>query len=374
MIQFKQLGVTSILVFGTLFSIAQKASNNIAILLPFCAKLTLENPNHSNIQLSNLSREYYQGALIASDSLSKLGSVFHVSIFDTENDSNITVGLLKKSQIKEADLILGPIMQGGNKVLSDFIKDKDVFHVSPLMTLSKTKFSDPDLMSPNPNLTNYPNLILKHYQTIAEPLTIIIVSDKSTLDKTITASFKQLQQKQKQLKIKVVDYSSSLDLKSELSHTKPNCLVVPSSNENIVNAILKNIKDTSVYSNMIVYGFPQWLDFKNPNYQLWEAIHVRIASPFFIDYQHLAVKKFIEAYRERFYTEPSEAAFKGYDQLLYFSTNLDRYGKKMLNNIVDKPQELLHTTYEFKKLDDKSGYQNMFLNFIGVENLAFRRY
>ena len=80
-----------------------------------------------------------------------------MSIFDTENDSNVTVGLLKKSQIKEADLILGPIMQGGNKVLSDFIKDKDVFHVSPLMTLSKTKFSDPDLISPNPNLTNYPN-------------------------------------------------------------------------------------------------------------------------------------------------------------------------------------------------------------------------
>jgi hypothetical protein len=84
-------------------------SPRIVMLMPFCSKKILANPNHSDAQLSNLSREYYQGAMIAADSLERAAIPILLSVFDTENDSLVLVSLLKKNALKEADFILGPV-------------------------------------------------------------------------------------------------------------------------------------------------------------------------------------------------------------------------------------------------------------------------
>lgn len=351
----------------------QSRDNKVVLLMPFCNRLTLDNPTNTNAQLSNLSREYYQGALLALDSLENRRIRLTLTVLDTQNDSNTTVNLLKKPAMRDCDLIIGPILQGGNKVVSNFVKEKNILHVSPLMTLSKTKFSDPNLVSPNPSLSLYPKFI---YQKIKDDgatgdIAVIIISDKSSLDKTITAAFKQLQTQQKGLKLKVVDYAGAFNLKASLQAGQMNHIVVPSSNESIVNRILKNIGDTALLSNITFYGFPQWLEFKNPDYPLWEKANVRIATPFFVDYDREEVKTFIAAYRERYYTEPTEAAFKGYDQLLFFCQGLDEYGLKMLQKYEDKPATMLGSTFNFKKQEDKSGYQNSGIHFVGVRELKW---
>jgi ABC-type branched-subunit amino acid transport system substrate-binding protein len=352
---------------------AQTRDNKVVLLMPFCSKLTVDNPTNSNAQLSNLSREYYQGALIALDSIEKLKIRLSFTVLDTENDSNITVGLLKKQAMKDCDLIIGPVLQGGNKVISNFVKEKNILHVSPLMTLSKTKFIDPNLISPNPNLSYYPKFI---YQRIKdqignEEVNIIIVSDKSSFDKTITVAFKQLQLNQKNLKIKIVEYNPSLDLKSVIQEGKMNHIVLPTSNEMVVNSVLKNVSDTAILSSMTFYGFPQWLEFKNPDYRIWEQANVRVATPFFVNYEREEVKSFIALYRERFFTEPTEAAFKGFDQTLFLCKGLDESGLKMVQRTEDSPVRMLGSTYCFKKLEDKNGFQNASIYFVGVQSLKW---
>jgi hypothetical protein len=361
-----------VFMFGLMLNIqAQTRDNKVVLLMPFCSQLTLDNPTNSYTQLSNLSREYYQGALIALDSLEKLRIKIKFTVLDTKNDSNATVALLKKPAMKETELIIGPILQGGNRVVSNFVKEKSILHVSPLMTLSTSKYSDPNLISPNPNLSLYAKFIYQKIKEGAEG-TIIIVSDKSSVDKTITAAFKQLQTQQKSLKIKVVDYGKGFDLQSYLLAGQMNHIVVATSSETVANKVLSSIKDTSLFSNTIFYGFPQWLEFKNPNYLLWEQANVRIASPFFVDYENEEVKKFITNYRERFFTEPTEAAFKGFDQVFFLCQGLNENGLKLKNN--DDPRQMLGTTFSLKKQEDKSGYQNNSIYFIGVEQLKWKMF
>lgn len=361
--------VSLVLLSGGL--IAQTRDNKVVLLMPFCGKLTLENPTNSYVQLSNLSREYYQGALLAVDSIEKLDIKLTLTVLDTQNDSVITTNLLKKPAMRDCDLIIGPVLQGGNKVVSNFVKEKSILHVSPLMTLSKTKFTDPNLVSPNPNLSLYPKFIYQKIKEGGVEPSIIIISDKSALDKTITAAFKQLQTQQKGLKIKIVDYTTTLDLKSFLLANQMNHIIVPSSSEPVVNRILKNVTDTSLLSDITFYGFPQWLEFKNPDYRIWESANVRIATPFYVNYEREEVKKFVSDYRERFYTEPTEAAFKGFDQMLYFCKGLDEYGLKLLQKMEGESDEMLGATYSFKKQEDKTGFQNTTIYFVGVKGLKW---
>jgi hypothetical protein len=352
-----------------LTAVAQKRSNNIVLLMPFCSKQILANPNHSDAQLGNLSREYYQGALIALDSLERSNVPVRFSVFDTENDSTIMMNQLKKTQLKEAELVLGPILQGGNKMMADFVKGKDTYHVSPLMTLSKTKLADPNLISANPDLTNYGKLFYQHIKDQQkDSVNIIVISDKSSLDKTISAALRQVSVQQKNVRIRTVEFKRGMDLMPYLSAKYRNHVVIPSTSENTVNSALKSIKDTSLFGGISVYGFPQWLDFKNPDYLLWQQANVTIASPFFIDYEREDVKAFILAYRERFFTEPSEAAFKGYDQLMFFANALNEDGRKFAKKMEGRPQRMLHTTFDFRQ-EEKNGYQNMYLNWIAIKEL-----
>jgi hypothetical protein len=350
-------------------------SPRMVMLMPFCSKQILANPNHSDAQLSNLSREYYQGAMIAADSLERAAIPVSLSVFDTENDSLVLVSLLKKNVLKEADFILGPVLKGGNKVMSDFVKGKDVFHVSPLMTLSKSPINDPNFISANPDLPFYAKYIMQFIRAESnDSAQIIVVSDKSGLDKTISTALKALAAQGKFYKIKYLDYQKGMSLDNVLSKTLTNHIIIPSSNENTVNAAIKSIKDTSAFKGLVVYGFPQWLEFKNPDYVNWQQVNVRIATPFYVDYGREEVKRFIAAYRERYYTEPTDAAFKGYDQFLFFASRLQLDGKKIMTKAEGNPQKMLHTVFNFKKQDDKSGYKNTYLNMVGIRNFSFQHF
>jgi hypothetical protein len=348
-----------------------QSAQQMVLLLPFCAKLSLDNTNHSNAQLSKLSREYYQGALIALDSFEKRNAAIQVSVFDTNNDSLTLVGILKKPELKKANIIFGPIMQGGNKVMADYAKNKSVFHVSPLMTFSKTQIADPNLILPNPNLTSYPSTIINYIDKQSAQANIVVITDKgASISNVLTPVFKQYAT-QRQERIKFLDMASLSDLSKQISISN-NHIVVLSSNETKVHQALAIIKDTSVLNKCAFWGWPQWLDFKNPDYRLWEQTHVIIPTPYFIDYSRHEVKHFISAYRERFFTEPSEASFKGYDQMWYFGKQLIDEGKLKVDKLM-QPQELLHNTFQYKKAAEKEGYQNMQLNLITIENLTFKK-
>lgn len=345
--------------------LAQKKANNIAIVLPFCAEKIMANPDDPESELGNISREYYQGALIALDSFERAGIPVRLAVFDTNNDSLTMFRLLNNQMFKESDLILGPILQGGNKMLTPYCKEKGIYHVSPLMTFSKTRLNDPYWISSNPDVPGYAQIMYNYFVSRKQDsANIIVVSDKSPLDKNISSSFKQIAVPAgKNVKIRVVDYSATLDLNSMFSEKVPNYVVIPTAKEPVVNRLLYGIKDTASIFDVSCFGFAQWYDFKSLDFDLWQRKNVHIVTPYFVNYDDSLVKQFITAYRERFSTEPSDAAFKGYDQLLMYGYALHQNGRSFMEKLSATTHQALHTTYGFKK--QKEGfYQNTYLNII----------
>ncbi len=354
--------------------IAQKKSNNIAMVMPFCSKQILANPDCYDAQLGNLCREYYQGALIALDSFERAKVAVTLSVFDTENDSMTLLRILQKTQLKSSELIIGPVLQGGNKLMSGFVKETGVYHISPLMTFSKTRLDDAFWISANPDIPTYATFLYNYIVTQNhDSANIIIVSDKSPLDKNITTVLKQIIPKSKTVSIKFVEYERGFNMIKYLSQSLTNHIILPSSNEATVNGVFKNIKDTNDGFTMTTYGFPQWLEFKNMDYEVWQRMNVTVLSPYFIDYDNEQVKIFIESYRARFYTEPTEAAFKGYDQLLLFGMELATNGKNFISKMENKTFSTLNTRYYFKRQEEGASYQNYFLNVLKLEELKLRR-
>jgi len=361
-------------VFSYTFSFAQKKSNNISLVLPFCSQKILNDPNCFDAQLGNLCREYYQGILIALDSFERAKVPVHLNVFDTENDSMVMLKILQKTMLRESELVIGPVLQNGNKMLTDLAKEKEFFHVSPLMTFSKTKLDDPYWISANPDLPEYAtflyNFIVKQNHDTAN---IIIVNDKTSFDNNITTTFKQIVPASKTVKIKFVNYEKGIDMIKYLSLKESNHIIVPSMNEPTVTNVLKSIKDTDDTFTMTTYGFPHWLEFKNPDFDIWERMNVSIISSFFVNYDDQSVKNFIEAYREKFSTEPTEAAFKGYDQMMLFGLQLATNGRSMMSVMENKTYPVLSTKYCFNKHKDGGFYQNNYFNVIKISDMKMKK-
>lgn len=354
-----------ILAFQTV-ALAQK-QYHVSVILPFNNKLSLTAQGTSAVQLGDMCRQYYQGMLLAVDELASADKMIHMHVFDTENDSMQTVKIIQKSTFKQSDLIFGPVMQGGNKLVSDFARQSNVYQVSPLMTFSKSKIGDEFWISANPDLPSYGSIIAK--QLLAahpnDSLQIIIVSDNGSLDKSISPTLKKALQDNKRIKIKVVEGAAIADVNAVLHPTKYNYVIIPTNKEQLANQVLYRIKDTSQAQNITVLGFGQWFDFKTIDPSIWQRKNVSIVSTYFVDYSDTAVISFVTKYRERFGTEPTEEAIKGYDQGKYFTSLLLKNGRSLFSNNQEANEyKALHTRYLFEKDKTTGQYKNGYLNII----------
>lgn len=349
-----------------------KKMSNVSLLLPFCSRQILENPNTGKAELGKLCREYYQGALIAMDEFEKQAISIRLSVFDTDDDSLTTFLVTQKPAFKESELIIGPVKQGGNKVLSQFARKNNVFHVSPLMTFSKTKLDDPLWISAVPDLPSYAAILYSHISKADSAAQIVVVADKGVIGKSIANAFRQLQKEHKNARIRVVDYAANFDIAAYASSSLNNHIVVAATQEAAVTGTLRSIRDTTHVNGLHTYGLMQWFDYRNVDYNLYQRCNTFIISPFFVDYSRSDVIGFVKAYREKFNAEPSEEAFKGYDQLMLFGRALNQEGKKFMDVLAGSPVAQLGTTYYFVK--QKEGcYQTMYLNILKLENFALRK-
>ncbi len=349
------------------------AQTKVAVIMPFCSKQISLKPNTKNSDLGNACREYYQGALIAADTLVASGIGLSISSYDTEKDSNVFIKILKKKEVAEADLIIGPVTKEAQMAMKSFSAVKQKYHISPLFTFTKTKVNDPYVISANPDLTYYADYVLGYINNQYKNPNVLIIQDKDPSDKVFGARAKQLQGSFSNASFSYLDISKLNDLGKFLVANKPNHIILCSNEESKVNSSLNAINDTTGLYDISTYGFSQWMDFSSINGKLWEQCKVHILTPQFIDYSDQAVKDFIGKYRAKFYTEPSVFSFQGYDQFMFFAKNASQNKNDIKKLIEQNSYQGLCNHFKVAFKQDSEGLQNANLNIVRWQNMKLVR-
>ena len=124
-----------------------KKNFTIAILLPFHSDALNSTPDKRR---GNLMLEYYQGMLTAIADIEKLNSKFTLRFFDTDNDTNKLKALLKKPEMEEVDLIIGPTDEEQLKIAAYFAKKREIPLFSPITIIEKLWANNPFFFNLNP--------------------------------------------------------------------------------------------------------------------------------------------------------------------------------------------------------------------------------
>ena len=361
-------------VFSLFFSIyCVHAQTKVAVIMPFCSKQINQKANTNNADLGNACREYYQGALIAADSLISSGINLNISTFDTEKDSIIFAKIIKKKEIANADLIIGPVTKEAQIAMKPFSANKQKYHISPLFTFTKTKVNDPYIISANPDLSYYADYVLGYINNQSKSPNIIIIQDKDPSDKVFSIRAKQIQGSFSFATFNYLDIAKLSDIGKYFVQNKPNHVILCCSDESKVNSSLNTIQDTTGLYDISTYGFTQWMSFNAINGKLWEQCKVHILTPQFADYNDNATKDFVEKYRNKYFTEPSIFAFQGYDQFLFFTRNASQFKNDIKKLIEQNTYFGICNQFKIAYKQDSEGLQNANLNILRWQNLKLMK-
>jgi hypothetical protein len=279
----------------------------------------LGNNNLPKTMLPGL--DFYNGVLMAVDSLKKSSATFDIRIIDTKQKNNSLTTLLTDSGIQKPALIISAVTnKADTKLIADFALAHQTPMVSAVFPNDAGVTNNPFFTIINPTLKTQCEAIYNYIQTNFSKNTILYLKKKGATEDYIQNIIVDSNSKTSKsfLNIEVADSISFADLVPYLDSTKQNILLCGSLKESFGTAIVKILNENPAYKSTII-GMPTWDGEKSLNVTSVEIIY---ASPFYFNGNEKLLKQLTAAYKLKYLGRPSDQFFKGFESMLYFTNGL----------------------------------------------------
>ena len=279
----------------------------------------LGNKNLPKTMLSGL--DFYNGAIMALDSIKKINSAFDIRIIDTKQKNNPLITLLTDSSIQKPALIISAITnRTETKSLADFALTQQTPMISAIFPNDAGVTNNPFFTVLNPTLKTQCEAIYNYIQTNFSKNTILYLKKKGTTEDYIQNIIQSGNNKTTQsfVNIEMQDSITFANIVPYLDSTKQNILLCGSLKESFGTALVKMLNENPAYKTTII-GMPTWDGEKSLNVPNVEIIY---ASPYYFNGNEKLLKQLTSAYKKKYLGRPSDQFFKGYETMLYFTTSL----------------------------------------------------
>jgi LysM repeat protein len=318
--------------------------------------------------------EFYEGALLAIDSLKKAGHSFRIYVYDTGRDIQKLTGILNRKELAEMDMFIGPFDTLLLEKALVFAQMHNIKVVSPLSQNNNLLRGNPNLYQINPAETSKIDAAIQ-YLSSQRDKNIILFKSNRPLDKDIYNLFEE------KLNLLRVDgfqfktHTGNKDgtLSSKLVTDRENLIIMPSNEETAVADLLRNMNYVNINYKITVFGMPRWMTFSSIDISFLHNLQFEYYTSFFADYSKPVTKKFILKMREHFKTEPGTQsfssqgysyAFLGYDVTFYFLNALAKYGRNFDACLPLYQVDLIQSDFHFSPVPNGNGTMNNVVNII----------
>ena len=345
------------------------ASIKAAVLLPF---MTKENGNRDE-QVRMV--EYYEGFLMAVDSLKQQGVSVDIHIYDSGNTTaTITQLINTKKELKDMDIIFGPLHTDQVKIMADFAKKNKIRLVVPFTSKSDEVFNNPYVFQINTPQSYLFSEVYEHYLR-KFPNAHVVFLNADTGDKDKDEFIKGLKEelKNKQITFKELKGAeiSPEGMKTAVDSLRENVLI-PTSGKKI--ALIKILPQLIITArehpnyNMRLFGYPEWQTYTDDHLSNFFELDTYFYTSFYTNNLFPAAIKFTSAYRKWYSKDMANTYPKygmlGFDTAYFFLKGLARYGNHLeeeMNNMTLNP---IQTGFKFERVNNWGGFINRKVFFV----------
>ncbi|WP_341842999.1 ABC transporter substrate-binding protein [Chitinophaga caseinilytica] len=334
----------------------KKDAYNVAIFAPLYLDSVfangLEIPGRTMPRYVLAGLEFYEGAQLALDSLSRLGVKLNVQIFDSKSRTNDAASLIRSRRLDNTDLIIGSVSAPEIKVISDFAKQKEINFVSATYPNDGGISSNPFFLITNSTLRSNVEAVHDYVQRGFANKNIVVVRRNTPFEagiyNNIKAAYDKMNYDKKSRVRELIwsDATTESQISQLLLADRPNVLIVTALDEAGAKNILRKLSTQRATYPMHVFGMPTWdvMKFKEPEF---EGMTMYYTSPYYNDKTDVYSKYLTDAFRHKYKSRPSDMAFKGFEATWYFVKALAQDGV-YFNKDLNKPGNRLFTTFNYQ--------------------------
>ena len=343
----------------------------VALLLPFSAKdypvfvdtLVEKMP----VQISARSEQFisfYEGVLLAVDSLKNQGYKVNLKVFDTERSAEKMYTMVDEIDRFHPDLIIGPVYGSVYKALMDDLTNKNIPVIYPLSSRSEEFGVYPDFIQVNPSMKALTVAMSDWLREEAEEANLVCLNltgnEVSHSDLEGIRLFKEYMHRIGSMNF--YDWNTSavpLDgLRLQLLPDRENIIILPTTKEAEVSKILPVLSALTDGYRITVVGFPEWQAFTSVDHETYFKLNTKIFTYSYVDNTTEPAKRFALKYRKYFYTEPNNLAYKAFDMSLYFIELAAKYRDRTLDALEFYPRNGDFSRFYFQKMEGQAGKEN----------------
>ena len=343
----------------------------VALLLPFSAKdypvfvdtLVEKMP----VQISARSEQFisfYEGVLLAVDSLKNQGYKVNLKVFDTERSAEKMYTMVDEIDRFHPDLIIGPVYGSVYKALMDDLTNKNIPVIYPLSSRSEEFGVYPDFIQVNPSMKALTVAMSDWLREEAEEANLVCLNltgnEVSHSDLEDIRLFKEYMHRIGSMNF--YDWNTSavpLDgLRLQLLPDRENIIILPTTKEAEVSKILPVLSALTDGYRITVVGFPEWQACTSVDHETYFKLNTKIFTYSYVDNTTEPAKRFALKYRKYFYTEPNNLAYKAFDMSLYFIELAAKYRDRTLDALEFYPRNGDFSRFYFQKMEGQAGKEN----------------
>ncbi|MFV0376464.1 MAG: LysM peptidoglycan-binding domain-containing protein [Mangrovibacterium sp.] len=308
--------------------------------------------------------QFYEGVLLAVDSLKQAGMRLKLHVYDTNQSAVAVQSILRKPELRNMNLLIGPVFTELQGPVAEFARTNHIPMVSPLSATGSFELNNPYYYKVNPG-KDY--LIQQTASYVAEQypdnqLFVLKMGDyKSTEYAQLVATIREkrsLSPNQALFREYNLPAEGLSGLKSLLSKEQTNVFIIPSETEAQVSVAVTNLNRLSEDYPIALVGLASFQRFKSIQTEYYHRTHLSVLNPYYIDYQEAGVNHFVRKFRRNFLAEPNQFSFQGYDIALYFMSALYSHGNNFASCLPTHRAALTQGEFYFEKASPEGGYMN----------------
>jgi len=315
--------------------------------------------------------QFYEGALLALDTLEKQGLKSDIYVYDVGRSREEALDKIDM-RLQNVDLIIGPIYSEPFEVISGFADEHDIRIVNPLSTRESIIQQNENVFKVQApeaaEMKAMGEYINKHYPDTTD---IYVVRDNKYVEKKnleilksklINDSSYFFKPKRRIVDMKYVTDSLNPMLREVDTINKKRKMVVALTHNKVFTIeLLRHLNEArDSIGGLTVFGKSAWRDY-GLNTEYLMNLDVHLFDDSYIDYEEKNVKWFLKHFRNKYRTEPlpEKYAFAGYDIVYYFGSALMRFGEEFEPCLKYHQPDTLEINMSFQKTGSGS-FENVY--------------
>ena len=309
--------------------------------------------------------EFYNGVMLAVDSLQKENSPVEVFFYDTKTKSKPLNLILADKELTDVNMIIASVTSRNElKLLADFALQKRIPLLSATFPNDGGITGNPYMVILNTTLRTHCEQLYHYIQKYNAIGNIVLIRRKGLAEDLIQSAFEETGRTTLSVPLKfktitVSDSFSNEEIRSVMDSMQKNTIICGTLNEAFGLRLVRALSASPAYSTTAI-GMPTWDGIRDLDKPDCKGVDIIYSTPYRFSRTDKQVLAFTDTYKTRYQGKPTDMAFKGFEIMYHFTRLLILHDRDLMNNLSEKNYKLFND-FDFKAIHNKKTHATEYL-------------